>query len=97
MHRLRCAVQAEGDSRCIVLVRASQQQAEAHEAQERAAKIAQIHSAAGFAAVFDAMRASNKPCVGHNCMLDISYGLFCFADSYLPATWNDYKKMVRSW
>jgi poly(A)-specific ribonuclease len=80
-----------------VLVRASAQQAEAFEAQMRADKIARIHAAAGFAAVFDAMRASNKPCIGHNCMFDISYGLYSFADSYLPATWNDYKKMVRSW
>jgi poly(A)-specific ribonuclease len=87
----------EGDSRCIVLVRASAQQAEAFEAQTRADKIARIHAAAGFAAVFDAMRASNKPCIGHNCMFDISYGLYSFADSYLPATWSDYKKMVRSW
>lgn len=86
----------EGDSSRIVLVRATQQQAEAHVAQERADKIARIHAAAGFAAVFDAMRASGKPCVGHNCMFDISYGLFSFADSYLPATWTDYKTMVRA-
>lgn len=91
------ALQVEGDSRCLVLVKASAQQAEAYEAQARASRIARIHAAAGFAAVFEAMRASNKPCVGHNCMFDISYGLYSFADSFLPATWRDYKKMVRSW
>jgi len=92
-----CTLQAQDDNRCLVLVRASAQQAEALEAEARAARIAEIQAAAGFAAVFEAMRASNKPCVGHNCMQDISYGLFSFADSYLPATWTDYKKMVRSW
>lgn len=89
--------QVEGDGRCMVLVKATAQQAEAFEAQARASRIARIHAAAGFAAVFEAMRASNKPCVGHNCMFDISYGLYSFADSFLPATWRDYKKMVRSW
>lgn len=26
-----------------------------------------------------------------------SYGIYSFADSYLPSTWQDYKKMVRAW
>lgn len=89
--------QVEGDDRCLKLVRATAQQAEAFAAQERAERIARIHAAAGFAAVFDAMKASNKPCVGHNCMLDISFAVYNFADSYMPATWTDYKKMVRAW
>jgi hypothetical protein len=40
---------------------------------------------------------SNKPAVGHNCLFDVSYGLYGFADSFLPSTWRDFKKMVRSW
>jgi hypothetical protein len=40
---------------------------------------------------------SNKPGVGHNCLFDVSYGLYGFADSYLPSTWRDFKKMARSW
>lgn len=85
------------DSRYLVLVRASAQQAEQLEAEARTARIAAIHNAAGFAAVFDLMRRSNKPAVGHNCMFDVAYGIYSFADSFLPATWRDFKKMVRSW
>lgn len=44
------------DSRFLVLVRATAQQAEQLEAEARAARIAGIHDAAGFAAVFDLMR-----------------------------------------
>lgn len=40
---------------------------------------------------------SNKPAVGHNCLFDVSYGLYGFADAFLPATWRDFKKMARSW
>eukprot|EP00878_Enallax_costatus_P043500 GHUV01051504.1.p1 GENE.GHUV01051504.1~~GHUV01051504.1.p1 ORF type:complete len:320 (+),score=110.06 GHUV01051504.1:1070-2029(+) len=85
------------DSRYIVLVRATPQQAEQFEAEARAARIRAIHDAAGFAAVFDLMRRSGKPAVGHNCMFDIAYGLYSFADAYLPSTWRDYKKMVNAW
>lgn len=62
------------DTRCLVLVRATAQQAAALEAQDKAARIKAIREAAGFAAVFDLLRASNKPCVGHNCMMDIRCG-----------------------
>jgi hypothetical protein len=44
------------DTRYLVLVRASAQQAEQYEAEARAARIRAIHEAAGFAAVFDLMR-----------------------------------------
>jgi hypothetical protein len=82
------------DARYLLLIRASPQQAEQLEAEARAAKIAAIQEASGFAAVFDAMRRSHKPAVGHNCMFDVAYGLYSFADSYLPSSWWDYKKMV---
>lgn len=85
------------DSRYLVLVRASPQEAEQYEADAKAARISAIHDAAGFAAVFDLMRRSGKPAVGHNCMFDIAYGLYSFADAYQPATWRDYRKMVNAW
>lgn len=85
------------DSRYLVLVRATPQQAEQYEADAKAARIAAIHDAAGFAAVFDLMRRSGKPAVGHNCMFDVAYGLYSFADAYLPSMWRDYKKMVNAW
>jgi len=53
----------------------------------RAAKVAAIQEASGFAAVFEAMRRARKPAVGHNCMFDVAYGLYSFADSYLPSSW----------
>lgn len=49
--------------------------------------------AAGFAAVFEAMRDSGKPAVGHNLGFDLAYSLYSFADS-LPPSWQDYKAMV---
>eukprot|EP00879_Flechtneria_rotunda_P010761 GHRR01011244.1.p1 GENE.GHRR01011244.1~~GHRR01011244.1.p1 ORF type:complete len:413 (+),score=126.85 GHRR01011244.1:1149-2387(+) len=90
-------VKKSSNVRCLVLVRATAQQADQLEAEARAARVAAIHDAAGFAAVFDLMRRSGKPAVGHNCMFDLAYGLYSFTDSYLPATWRDYKKMVRAW
>jgi hypothetical protein len=50
----------------ITLVRASQSEADALEAAARAAREEALHTAAGFAAVFDIMRRSGKPCVVHN-------------------------------
>ncbi|KAF8069569.1 psi1 [Scenedesmus sp. PABB004] len=85
------------DSRCLVLVRCSAAEAEAFEAGARAARVTAIHDAAGFAAVFDAMRRSGKPAVVHNGLFDVAYSLYSFADAYLPATWRDYKAMIRAW
>lgn len=42
------------------------------------------------------LRASGKPAVGHNCMLDVAYTTASFAQS-LPGTWPDYKGLLRYW
>ena len=52
--------------------------------------------AAGFAAVFEMMRASKKPAVGHNLSLDLAFSLAAFAQP-LPLDWKDYKLLVASW
>ena len=52
--------------------------------------------AAGFAAVFEMMRASRKPAVGHNLSLDLAFSLAAFAQP-LPLDWKDYKLLVASW
>ena len=53
-----------------------------------------INSAAGFTRVLEAMRASGKPAVGHNCMFDFSYVLAACAEPQLPPTWPEYKQLV---
>jgi hypothetical protein len=87
------------DTRRLVLVRATAQQAEALEAQDRAARIAAIHDAAGMAAVFDLLRASNKPCVGHNCMMDIRCVGCCasVARGVAHGSWGGWRRQARVW
>ena len=52
--------------------------------------------AAGFGAVFEMMRASKKPAVGHNLSLDLAFSLAAFAQP-LPLDWKDYKLLVARW
>lgn len=42
----------------------------------------------------EAIRASGKPAVGHNCSFDISYVLAACVEPKLPPTWVEYKKLV---
>ncbi len=51
---------------------------------------------AGFTAVFDAMRQSGKPAVGHNPAMDLAYSLHAFAGQ-LPAGWPEFKDFAASW
>ena len=62
-------------------------------AQER---VAAIQDAAGFTAVFEAMRDSGKPAIGHHMSLDLTFSLAAFAGP-LPGRWLDYKLMVQHW
>ncbi len=52
--------------------------------------------AAGFTAVFEMMRDSNKPAVGHNLSFDLTFCLSSFAQS-LPPSWPAYKQLVQRW
>ncbi|GAB4813292.1 hypothetical protein N2152v2_000338 [Parachlorella kessleri] len=80
----------------LQLVWATPEEAAAHDEQQRQQRIDAINEAAGFTAVFEAMRDSGKPAVGHNLSFDLAYSLYSFADS-LPPTWEDYKAMVARW
>lgn len=51
---------------------------------------------AGFAVVFEMMRDSNKPAVGHNLSFDLTFCLASFAQA-LPPTWSAYKQLVQRW
>ena len=52
--------------------------------------------AAGFTTVFEMMRDSNKPAVGHNLSFDLTFSLAAFAQQ-LPHSWLSYKQLVRIW
>ena len=80
----------------LQLVRASPEEAKQHEEEERQARLQAIHDAAGFTAVFEMMRDSNKPAVGHNLSFDLTFCLASFAQS-LPASWTAYKQLVQRW
>ena len=51
---------------------------------------------AGFAVVFEMMRDSNKPAVGHNLSFDLTFCLASFAQA-LPPSWAAYKQLVQRW
>ena len=51
---------------------------------------------AGFTEVFELMRDSNKPAVGHNLSFDLTFSLAAFAQQ-LPHSWLAYKQLVRRW
>lgn len=55
-----------------------------------------VHALAGFAVVFEMMRDSNKPAVGHNLSYDLTFCLASFAQA-LPPTWSAYKQLVQRW
>ncbi|KAG2427675.1 hypothetical protein HXX76_012324 [Chlamydomonas incerta] len=69
-------------------------EAAALEAAEREEKRQQIAAAAGFAAVWEALRECGRPGVGHNCMFDVAYGVAQFGEGRLPATWEGFKGVV---
>ena len=55
-----------------------------------------LTNTAGFTRVFEMMRDSNKPAVGHNLSYDLTFTLSSFAQS-LPPTWPAYKQLVQQW
>lgn len=59
--------------------------------------VAEIQDAAGFTRVFELMRASGKPAVGHNPLFDICYSLAAFAVERLPAGWEEFKRLAATW
>ncbi|EFJ39774.1 hypothetical protein VOLCADRAFT_108501 [Volvox carteri f. nagariensis] len=91
-------VNGERNMTLVRLVRCgSAAEAAALEAAEQAEKRAGVAAAAGFAAVWEAMRECGRPAVGHNCMFDVAYGISQFGEGRLPATWEGFKRAVAHW
>ena len=53
--------------------------------------MAQVAAAAGFAAVWEAMRDCGRPAVGHNCLFDLLYAVSQFGEGRLPATYEGFR------
>ncbi|KAL4459112.1 hypothetical protein ABPG75_013977 [Micractinium tetrahymenae] len=89
-------VENEDKLAVLRLTRASALEVAAWEAEQRRKRIDAIHEAAGFAAVFEAMRDCGKPAVGHNLAFDLAYSLHSYAEE-LPGSWEEYKALVGRW
>lgn len=46
--------------------------------------------------VFELLRDSGKPAVGHNCFFDLAFTLEHLAEP-LPEEWPDFKRLVQKW
>ena len=46
--------------------------------------------------VFELLRASGKPAVGHNCLFDLAFTLEHLAEP-LPKDWSAFKQLVKKW
>lgn len=60
------------------------------------AKLRRVQEAAGFVRVFELLRASRKPAVGHNCLFDLAFTLEHLAEP-LPEEWPAFKQLVKKW
>ena len=60
------------------------------------AKLRKVQEAAGFVRVFELLRASGKPAVGHNCFFDLAFTLEHLAEP-LPEDWPAFKQLVKKW
>ena len=60
------------------------------------AKLRRVQEAAGFVRVFELLRASEKPAVGHNCLFDLAFILEHLAEP-LPEEWPAFKQLVKKW
>eukprot|EP00887_Chlorella_sp_A99_P006934 scaffold2.g6934.t1 len=89
-------VEGEDGRPALRLRRAAPGEVAAFEEEQRRARIQAVHDAAGFTAVFEAMRDSRKPAVGHNLSFDLAYSLASYAGP-LPPSWEAYKAMVARW
>lgn len=80
----------------LQLVRATAEQVQQQAEELRAARCDAIRAAAGFSTVWELIRDSGKPGVGHNLSLDLSYSLQSFIQE-LPPMWPEYKALVQAW
>eukprot|EP00798_Chlamydomonas_sp_ICE-L_P007191 gene7191-299_t len=86
-------VQIAGWTR-LQLVRGSEEEVAKMQEEDKKIRLQALNDASGFTRVFELMKHSNKPAVGHNCMFDILYSLAAFAEPKLPEQWDDFKLLV---
>ena len=80
----------------LQLTRGSEDEVRALQEADVAQQVEKINSSAAFTRVLEAMRASGKPAVGHNCNFDVAY-LLAIVEKSLPRQWEDYKLLVKDW
>ncbi|GIL60258.1 hypothetical protein Vafri_14886 [Volvox africanus] len=78
--------------RCALVTEASALDAADREERRRA-----VMAAAGFAAVWEAIRECGRPGVGHNCLFDVAYSIAQFGEGQLPRTWDGFKHVTAHW
>ncbi|CAK0787612.1 hypothetical protein CVIRNUC_010834 [Coccomyxa viridis] len=86
----------ENGRRGIKLTRATAEELAALVEKRRQAKLKSILDAAGFVRVFEMLRDSGKPAVGHNCLFDLAFTLEHLAEP-LPEQWPAFKHLVKKW
>jgi len=57
----------------------------------------QITAATGFSQVFELIRDSCKPAVGHNIRFDLAFAMAAFVQNPLPKSWSGFKQLVGVW
>ncbi|KAF8061172.1 PAT17 [Scenedesmus sp. PABB004] len=81
----------------VMLRRASAAQVAAAAAEAAAHRAEAVTAATGFSRVFELLRDSGKPAVGHNLRFDLVFCLAAFVQAPLPRTWAGFKSLVGSW
>jgi hypothetical protein len=80
-----------------LLRRATTAEVEEDRKQHQLHRAEEVLASTGFSQVFEIMRDSRKPAVGHNIRFDLAFSLAAFVQSPLPKNWAGYKKLVAQW
>ncbi|WIA44176.1 hypothetical protein OEZ86_010505 [Tetradesmus obliquus] len=80
-----------------MLRRATAAQVAENKRQHQLHRAEEVLASTGFSQVFEIIRDSRKPAVGHNVRFDLAFCLAGFVQSPLPKTWAGYKKLVAQW
>lgn len=88
---------ALGSGSSVMLRKATLEQVEADRQFKAAHRADEVTAATGFSQIFELIRDSNKPAVGHNIRFDLAYTLAAFIQTPLPKTWAGFKNLVGQW
>jgi hypothetical protein len=81
----------------VMLRRATSAQMEEDKRQHQLHRAEEVLAQTGFSQIFEIIRDSCKPAVGHNVRFDLAFSLAAFVQSPLPKTWSGYRKLVATW